>query len=109
MKYYINKNKEIFAFNQEQIEQGYNAELTAITLEEVIAINKAKEEEYANTLEYKINKAKQYLQETGWIWEKYNRNVLALKDITSEEFTEKYADIIAKQEECRLLINELES
>ena len=51
---------------------------------------------------------KEYLIETGWIWEKYNRNVLVLKDMTNEEFNLKYADIINKQEEYRTLINELE-
>ena len=51
---------------------------------------------------------KEYIIETGWIWEKYNRNVLVLKDMTSEEFSLKYADIISKQEEYRALINELE-
>ena len=55
-----------------------------------------------------IQEAKQYLTETGWIWEKYNRNVLVLKDMTSDEFNLKYSDIISKQEECRALINELE-
>ncbi len=51
---------------------------------------------------------KEYLIETGWIWEKYNRNVLVLKDMTSEEFSLKYADMISRQEEYRALINELE-
>ena len=51
---------------------------------------------------------KEYLIDTGWIWEKYNRNVLVLKDMTSEEFSLKYADIINKQEEYRAFINELE-
>ena len=46
-----------------------------------------------------IQEAKAYLTETGWIWEKYNRNVLVLKDMTSEEFNLKYSDIISKQEE----------
>lgn len=55
-----------------------------------------------------IQEAKAYLTETGWIWEKYNRNVLVLKDMTSEEFNLKYTDIISKQEEARALINELE-
>ena len=55
-----------------------------------------------------IQEAKAYLTDTGWIWEKYNRNVLVLKDMTSEEFNLKYSDIIAKQEEYRALINELE-
>ena len=46
----------------------------------------------------------QYIRDTGWIWEKYNRNVLLLKTMTDEEFKTKYSDIIAKQEECRLAI-----
>jgi hypothetical protein len=109
MKYYINKNKVIFGFELDG-SQDYliTDNMSPISLEEIEAINKAKEDEYMNTLEYKLNEAKQYLQETGWIWEKYNRNVLVLKDTTSEEFAIKYADIIAKQEESRLLIKELE-
>lgn len=55
-----------------------------------------------------IQEAKAYLTDTGWMWEKYNRNVLVLKDMTNEEFNLKYSDIIAKQEEYRILINELE-
>ena len=55
-----------------------------------------------------IQEAKTYLTETGWIWEKYNRNVLVLKDMTNEEFNLKYSDAISKQEEYRALINELE-
>ena len=67
------------------------------------------EEIELETKQNKLNEAKQYLQDTGWIWEKYNRNVLVLKDTTNEEFASKYADIISKQEEYRLLINDLES
>ena len=55
-----------------------------------------------------ILEAKEYLTDTGWIWEKYNRNVLVLKDMTTEEFNLKYSDVISKQEEYRVLINELE-
>lgn len=55
-----------------------------------------------------ILEAKVYLTDTGWIWEKYNRNVLVLKDMTNEEFNLKYSDVISKQEEYRALINELE-
>lgn len=55
-----------------------------------------------------IQEAKSYLTDTGWIWEKYNRNVLVLKDMTNEEFNLKYSDVISKQEEARVLINTLE-
>ena len=55
-----------------------------------------------------IQEAKAYLTDTGWIWEKYNRNVLVLKDMTNEEFNLKYSDVISKQEEYRALINKEE-
>lgn len=61
-----------------------------------------------NLLNQQIQKAKTYLSTTSWIWEKYNRNVLALKDITDAEFQTKYQDIILAQEEARLNINKLE-
>lgn len=65
-------------------------------------------EDKEQSVNSQIQEAKAYLTETGWIWEKYNRNVLVLKDMTSEEFNLKYTDIISKQEEYRALINELE-
>lgn len=55
-----------------------------------------------------VLKAKQYLNETSWIWEKFNRNVIVLKDLTEEEFKIKYNDIVLKQEEYRVLINTIE-
>ena len=61
-----------------------------------------------SSLEQRIAESKQYINDTGWIWEKYNRNVLVLKDLTDEEFRLKYNDIINLQEESRLLINTLE-
>ena len=66
------------------------------------------EEIKVSTLNKQIQEAKTYLSETSWIWEKYNRNVLVLKDMTNEEFNLKYSDIISKQEKYRTLINELE-
>lgn len=65
-------------------------------------------EKQEQDLTTQINEAKSYLNETSWIWEKFNRNVVVLKDMTEEEFSLKYADIIAEQERNRLLINELE-
>lgn len=65
-------------------------------------------ENVEQSINSQIQEAKAYLTETGWIWEKYNRNVLVLKDMTNEEFNLKYSDIISKQEEARALINELE-
>ena len=65
-------------------------------------------EKQEQDLTTQIQEAKNYLSETSWIWEKYSRNVTVLGDLTNEEFKLKYADIITKQEEARLLINTLE-
>ena len=65
-------------------------------------------EEQEQTLQAQLQEAKSYLSETSWIWEKYARNVTVLEDLTAEEFKLKYADIITKQEEARVLINALE-
>lgn len=59
------------------------------------------------SLTTQINEAKNYLNETSWIWEKFNRNVLLLKDLSNEEFNTKYQDIILQQEESRVLIKNL--
>ena len=66
------------------------------------------EEIKVSTLNKQIQEAKTYLSETSWIWEKYSRNVLVLKDLTVEEFNTKYGDIILAQEEARLNINKYE-
>lgn len=55
-----------------------------------------------------LYEAKSYLETTGWIWEKYNRNVIVLKTMTNTEFKTKYDDIIKAQEEARILINKIE-
>ena len=65
-------------------------------------------EKQEQDLTTQIQEAKNYLSQTSWIWEKFSRNVVVLKDMTEEEFSLKYADIIAEQEKNRLLINELE-
>lgn len=65
-------------------------------------------ESIVQDLTTRIAEAKQYLSETGWIWEKYSRNVLSLQDMTDAEFKTKYTDIIVLQEEVRVLINTLE-
>ena len=49
-----------------------------------------------------------YLNETGWIWQKYQRNVVILKDMTEEEFVTKYQEIIDNQEFARSEIGRLE-
>ena len=93
---------ETFKAGTKEIIDGVEV-FTPQELQDAINANYAKED-----LQNQIQEAKAYLTDTGWIWEKYNRNVLVLKDMTSEEFNLKYTDIISKQEEYRALINELE-
>lgn len=65
MKYYINKNKEIFGFELDGSQDDLITEdMKEISLEEIEAINKAKEDEVKQSLEYKINEAKQFLDKT---------------------------------------------
>lgn len=64
MNYFKNTNNEIFAYDNEQVAQGYGKDLTTITEAEKDAINKAKEDEYRATTDYKITEAKQYLAST---------------------------------------------
>lgn len=62
MKHYINKNKEIFGFELDGSQDHLITEdMIEISLEEIEAINKAKEDEYKNSIEFKINEAKQFL------------------------------------------------
>ena len=65
MKYYINKNKELFGFELDGSHDYLITEdIQPISLEEIEAINKAKEDVYKNSIKAKINEAKQYLDET---------------------------------------------
>lgn len=59
MKHYINKNKELFGIEsgQEFLIQPYWVE---VSLEEIKAINKAKEEKAFNSLSYAEKRASEY-------------------------------------------------
>ena len=93
---------ETFKAGTREVIEGVEV-FTPQELQDAINANKTKED-----LQNQIQEAKAYLTDTGWIWEKYNRNVLVLKDMTNEEFNLKYSGVISKQEEYRALINELE-
>lgn len=93
----------------------FNVELNEFDYVEKLLQNSSIFPKIQSALELKIEsiniriiEAKQYLNETSWIWEKYNRNVTILGNLTNDEFKLKYADIIALQEEARVLINTLE-
>ena len=65
MRYYINKNKEIFGYELDGSQDHLITEdMVEISLEEIEAINQAKEDEFLNSIEYKINEAKEYLVST---------------------------------------------
>ena len=67
MKYYINENKEIFAFELDGSQDHLiTSDMKEISVEEIQAINQAKEDEYKATTEYKIAEAKAYLTNTDY-------------------------------------------
>ena len=88
MKYFKNNN-EIYAYDEEQISQGYGSDMVEITLEEVNAINQAKENEYKQTLEYKLSEAQAYLNDTDHkMYSDYERK---------EDETQEVMDYIKEQ------------
>ena len=101
MKYYKNNNNQIFAYDDEQIEQGYGANLIAITEVEkceilaptVVEIRK----EEINT---QITEAKAYLSSTDFY-------------MTVDKYTEldeaRKVELTTKRAEARELINTLEA
>lgn len=67
MKYYINKSKEIFGFELDGSQDHLIAkDMVEISIEEINKINQNKEDEYKQTLEYKLNEAKAYLLSTDY-------------------------------------------
>ena len=97
MKYYINKQQEIFAYELDGSQDHLIDDKEPITIEEVQAINKAKEDAYKATIEYKIAEAKAYLAFTDWYC---SRKIDSGKDIPEE--------VVSKRAEARELINQLE-
>lgn len=98
MKYYINKNKEIFGFELDGSQDHLiTLDMTPITLEEIQALNLVKEEEYRQTTEYRINEATQYLKDTDWVNDYKTRHDLGLELIPEDSL--KWV-IINKRAEC---------
>ena len=65
MKHYINKNKEIYGFELDGSQDHLiTNDMVEINLEEIEAINKAKEDEYKNSIEFKVDEAKQFLDKS---------------------------------------------
>ncbi len=65
MKHYINKNNEIFGFELDGSQDHLiTDDMVEISLEEIEVINKAKEDEYKNSIAFKVNEAKQFLDKS---------------------------------------------
>lgn len=85
MKHYINKNKEIFGFKSDGPQDDLvTSDMLEISLEEIEAINQAKEAEYKSSPEYKIQEANQYLVQTDWVNSYKIRHDLGLEIIHEE-------------------------
>jgi hypothetical protein len=79
MKYY-KQNNEIFAYELDGSQDDLIGDKTPITLEEVQAINKAKEDTYKATIEYKLAEAKAYLEATDFkVLPDYDEDVVDVK------------------------------
>lgn len=99
MKYYKTLNNEVFAYDDEQVAQGYGTDLTAITEDEMKVLTT-----YIPTREDEINtqiaEAKTYLADTSWYIERLN-DPSSGKAIPEE--------VLSKRAEARELINTLEA
>jgi len=95
MNYFKNKDNEIFAYDYEQIGQGYGKELTSITEAEVKELQKPTQEQLDAR---KVSEAKDYLASTDLYMtvDKYD----TLTDERKAELTQLRAD-------ARTLINTL--
>jgi len=66
MKYYIDNNNEIFAYELDGSQDFLIGDKTQITEEDVKRINDEKEIQFQQTTEFKISEAKKYLADTDF-------------------------------------------
>ena len=65
MKHYINNNKEIYGFELDGSQDHLvTSDMVEISLEEIEAINKAKEDEYKNSIAFKVQEYKLFLDKS---------------------------------------------
>lgn len=65
MKYYINKNKEIFGFESDGSQDNLiTKDMKPISLEEIQAINQLNDDNFKQSLEYKLKEAQFLLDST---------------------------------------------
>lgn len=100
MKYFINSDGDVFGFESDGSQDHLIlSNMVGITFEEVQSINKAKEDKYKSTVDYKINAAKSYLASTD-----FYMTVDKYETLTAE----KQIELKSKRAEARALINSLE-
>jgi len=93
MNYFKNDNNEVFAYDDEQIEQGFGADLTSITEEEMkVLTTPVYTQEELNQQE--ITRLKQFLADTDY-------KVLP-------DYDKDSSDIIIERDKARQVIRELE-
>jgi len=80
MKYYKNDNNKVFAYDDEQVTQGYGANLTSITEEEALAITNPPKTFEQSMEELRIKRTN-LLLETDWT---------ANSDVTMSDAMTKY-------------------
>lgn len=100
---YFKQNEQVYAFDNEQLSQGYGKDMTPMTDEEVeLHLNPIPTE--AQILEAKQQEAQSYLDSTDWIKSKYVELVVIKKTMTEEEFNLKYEVELAKMDEARSIL-----
>jgi uncharacterized protein YcgL (UPF0745 family) len=99
MNYFKNKENKVFAYDNEQVKQGFGKDLTAITEEEmkVLTTPVYTEEELK---QQEMNKLKQYLADTDFYMTVDKYETLTI---------ERQEELKAKRAEARDLINQLEA
>ena len=67
MKFYKDNENNIFAYELDGSQDYLIGDKTPITLDEVYAMNKAKEDAYKLTAEYRVQEAQAYLDSTDYM------------------------------------------
>lgn len=96
MKYFIDKDGQLIGLELDGSQDFLiKKDMKEISIEEIQAINQAKEDEYKATQEYKVQEAKTYLQSTD-----YKMTVDYFGTLSKEEQDE----LIAKRAEAREIV-----
>jgi len=101
---YFKQNNTVYAFDEQQLSQGYGKDMTPMTDEEVeLHVNPPKTE--AQILAEAKSAAQSYLDSTDWIKSKFVELVMIKKTITEEEFNLKYEVELQKMDEARAILD----